>query len=194
MVPSAAAVCVGYDALAGPTSKLPAPRRSASTCPLRYAKALGQPGQRPCNRSSKIRLHETHQWLPRVLVSPGDASLSASITWPGHASGVSAPRALARRDGTLGTASPHDGAPLAAARDGSPGNTSDRGHTRHTVAPGRGSARTERGDIPALTEKAPIICPGESLRAFLHSHSPVHEAQAATWASTVSAHRVTTRR
>lgn len=55
---------------------------------------------------------------------------------------------------------------------------------------------------PALKEaislhspkNAPVICTSEWLRAFLHSHSPVHEAQGATWASTVSAHRITTRR
>jgi hypothetical protein len=159
VVPSAAAVYADYNAFAGPTSKLPALRRSASTCPLRYAKALGQPGQRPCNQSSEIRLHETHQWLPMVLVSPRDASLSRLIIWPEPASDASAPRALARRDWMLGSACRHDEEPPSAAQDGSQGNTADRGHTRHTVAPGRGSARIEIGGILALTEKRRLFAP-----------------------------------
>jgi hypothetical protein len=177
-----------------PTSKGQAPRRSVSTCQLRYAKALGQSRQQPCNRSSEIRLHQTHQWPSLALVSSWDASLSALITWPASASGGSSQRAPERHVATPDIAFPRDAAPHVAALLDILGNTADRGHTRHIVAPGRGNARTERGDILALTEKAPTTCPGNSRRAFLHSHSPVHEAQAATWASTVSAHRVTTRR
>lgn len=171
MVPSPAAVCVGYDAFAGAVSRAAVPRHSASTGRLRYAKPLGRVGKYPCYRSSEICLHETHQWLPMVPVSSGDASLSALITWPEPASGVSAPRALARRDGTLDTVCRHDGEPLSAAQDGTQDNTADRGHTRYTVALGRGSVRIEKGDILALTEKRRSFAPvNRYVLFFIRTH------------------------
>lgn len=153
MVQLAAAACADYDAVPASKSTVPMPRRSASTGRLRYAKALGQTVQRYCNRSSVFRLHETHQWPPLALVSPGDASLSASITWPEHASDESALRVPARRASTPDTACQHDAASHDAAMACTLGSTVDPDRTEHTVAPGRGNVRTERGDIPALTEK-----------------------------------------
>src|SRR5690606_17313551 len=69
------------------------------------------------------------------------------------ANAACARRALALHAATLDTVAPHDAATPVAATGRTPRSSADHGHTRHTVAVGRDNAHTERGDIPALTEK-----------------------------------------